>query len=370
MTIHIALLSIICLQGIVFYRNGVSKTKNQRFVALSFFEVLLVYKLRRWDIGLDTLAYITRYFEIKQAPIAGYGNFWEVTYWEPGYVLVNKIVGFLGGNQQFLLFVIGLIILFGIGVFICENLAPNETAFWPVFFFVTFNHYFTSMVSLRQYCALAIGINIYTVLKRGVTKKAFLKAIILLLVAMSFHTTSFVCVLFICSFFVTKIDRKIVVLSSIAAVSMFLLFNQIMQILFMLFPQYQRYQEGDHYKFAGGEFSSTYVVLMLIKLSLIGAAFFLNPKKERNIELYRMSIFSIVSIGISFMTTKVHLMWRFGYYFDVFLILLIGKTIVRIKSREQRIILYSISFLIGIVYFGYLMKLNNSGCIPYKFFWE
>lgn len=370
MTIHIALLAVICLQGIIFYRNGSDKKKNRRFVTLCFLEVLLIYALRRWDVGLDTLNYITGFLDIQQAPITGYANFWQVTYWEPGYVLVNKIVGFFGPHQQLLLFGIALIILFGIGVFICENLSSSESAFWPVFFFVTFNHYFTAMVSLRQYCALAIGINTYTVLKQEVTKKSLLKAAALLLVAMSFHTTSFVCALFVCTFLIRCINRKTVLQVSVISLVVFSLFNQVLEVFFLLFPQYVRYQESNHYKFAGVEFSFTYLALMVIKLALIAIVFFLNPQNKNNQELYRLSLFSIVSIGISFMTTKVHLMWRFGYYFDIMLVIFIGKTIARLQKKGQRAIGYSMALLVGCVYFWFLMKANNAGCIPYKFYWE
>lgn len=162
MAVHIGLLIYICILGYIFFKNGVSKSGNRYFVIVSFIAIFLIQSMRGLDVGADTPAYIRGYLNINSLTSS-----WESQNWEKGYVLLNKIVGTITGNNPYwLLAIISAVILTGIGYFIIENTTPAQSAFWPVFFFVTLNHYLTSMVSLRQYCALAIGINIYTVLSR------------------------------------------------------------------------------------------------------------------------------------------------------------------------------------------------------------
>ena len=102
-----------------------------------------------------------------------------------------------------------MIILLGFGYFIYQN---SSNTFWPVFLFITLDHMFVSMYSLRQYCAIAISINIYTILRKGTSVKAYIKAVTLLIIAMMFHTTAIICVLFIAVFMLGKISKNRILL--------------------------------------------------------------------------------------------------------------------------------------------------------------
>ncbi|MCB7337572.1 EpsG family protein [Enterocloster aldenensis] len=364
MAVHIGLLIYICILGYIFFKNGVSKSGNRYFVIVSFIAIFLIQSMRGLDVGADTPAYIRGYLNINSLTSS-----WESQNWEKGYVLLNKIVGTITGNNPYwLLAIISAVILTGIGYFIIENTTPAQSAFWPVFFFVTLNHYLTSMVSLRQYCALAIGINIYTVLNKSTAMKSYVKSILLFGAAMSFHTSSIACLVIIWSFAIKQINQRTVLICIIACLIIYLNFDSLLYIAFKLFPRYYAYSEMGHTKFSGVAFSNTYTVFLAAKLGFTILVFMLNPILDTNQELYRLLLFSVIGAGISVMTTKVALIWRFGYYFDIFLILLIPKVIYRIKSMKAN--MFFICFLAGWSYYLYLLFVNTAYCIPYHTFWK
>ena len=79
--------------------------------------------MRGLDVGADTPAYIRGYLNINSLTSS-----WESQNWEKGYVLLNKIVGTITGNNPYwLLAIISAVILTGIGYFIIENTTPAQS---------------------------------------------------------------------------------------------------------------------------------------------------------------------------------------------------------------------------------------------------
>lgn len=365
MGIHVALLAGICILGGVVYYNGISDKKNKIFLFLSFLLVVLVQGLRRYDVGVDTITYVKGFHNIINLQ-----DSWEENSWEILYVLLNKCVGFITQQYIFLLIIVSGIIIGGVFFFIYQNIDNKTSAFWPVFLFVALNHYLTSMVSLRQYCALAIGINIYEILfsERKKYSHKYIKSILLLIIAMQFHTTAFCLIFLILLSLVKKINKTNICGIFIADLILLVAFDSILNILFQIFPKYQFYQDSNHMKFHASEFATVDLVLMILKLSICAIAFTLDQKKDTTQKLYRLVAISFVAIGISFTATQVQLMWRFSYYFDVFLILLIPEFIKHL--RREKCIAYGSVLLGGWAYYVYLLVTNKAYCVPYYFFWQ
>lgn len=363
MIILTMMLAIICVFGIALFQNGVSKQKNRVFIVFAFAIMFLFQALRGETVGADTPAYINGFYKITQI-----ANSWEKRNWELGYVLLNRIVGYFSDSPQILLAAVSAVILGFSAYFIAENTDNDESSFWPVFFFITLNHFLTAMVSLRQYSGLAIGINIYTVLRKDLSLKAYFKAFALLILAFLFHRSALVCGLIICLFWIKNIDRRTVLLVCAACVVVFVFFDSFLQIGFKIFPEYYDFATSNHPKYAGMEWGGVYTVFLLLKIILTMFVFMLCPRLQDNKELYRLLVLVLIGAGISLMTTKVGLIWRFGYYFDIFLILLIPKVLKRV--RDVGLAGYSICFLGGWGYYLFCLYTNNSRCVPYYMFWQ
>ncbi|WP_370827272.1 EpsG family protein [Fournierella massiliensis] len=362
MWIHIVLLISICAVGGVCYSNGVSPRKNKIFLIVSLTLIFFVQGFRRLDVGIDTPTYVSGFYRINLIE-----NSFEKTRWEPLYVLINQLIWNVSENHQILLIVVSIIILSGFGVFIYHNVPKNNSAFWPIFFFMTLNHYFTSMVSLRQYCALAIGINIYTVLNNTDDKRKWLKAVILLIVSVMFHQSAICLVLLMIFCGMRKFTKEKIIGFSILGVAVFFLFDVLLKIAFLILPVYQGYAESGK-KFEGVALSEINTVFLILKVIVCVLAFKLNESNVENQKLLKLVAISFVGILISLLTTKVQLIWRFGYYYDVFLIILIPEFLNHF--RKEKILGYSFLFIIGWIYYIVLMKMNYSQCIPYYFCWK
>ncbi len=365
MSVHIFLLMYICLVAVPIFmmKRLTYDLKKRLYVILAFIPMVFIAALRKETVGLDTLVYKNAYYAIN-----GSTNSWEERNWEKGYVVLNKIVGFISNNNAQVFFgVVSCIILIGCGIFIIEN-SEDINTFLPVFLFVTLNNYFTSMVSLRQYCALAIGINSYTILKKDNSIKGYIKSLILIALALSFHNSAFVLLLVPALFVLKKIHRKFVVVTLLLGVFAYQFFNSIMNLLFKVFTGFARYTVNGNVKFEGVQLGKVYIVLLLVKIIIAIWVFCLNPDDKRNRELYILLVLNVVSVIISFLTMRVALVWRLGYYFDIMLILLLPKIIGRIRGIG--ILPHIVVLFAGVVYFIYLCYVNTAGCIPYLFYWQ
>lgn len=363
MMVHITVLILISLLGIVIYRKKPNKRRNIQFTILSMFIIFLVQALRGNIVGWDTAAYLR-----------GFNSFRNNTYfvttvssWEPLFIVLNKAIAIFTENAQWLLAVSSLIIVSGIGYFIAENTNETDSAFWPVFFFCCMDQYFSTMNLIRQSIAMAIGINIYTVLSKDSSKKGIIKSFILFCVAMLFHNSAFICLALFLPFLLKEVNRKIVALSGISSVIALLFFSNLMKIFFTIFPQYTKYIES--FRYEGKEISKSFWILVIVKIIMIGLIFTLNSRHKGNKQLYRLAFITMLSIGMTMLQTKITLAVRLGYYFEIFIILLIPQFVNKLKGIKVQI--YIFLFVIGWSYFIYLLTTGGArGCVPYYFFWQ
>lgn len=355
---YLVLLTIICTSGLLFY----GKKKNDKaFLLFSAILTILFQSVRAATVGVDTPVYYNGFQIIRQLD-------WEscnVYNWEILYAALNWIIGQFTQNFNILLLVVSVLVVGNIWYFIYKN---SENVFWSVFLFFTLDYFFMSMYSIRQYCAISIGINIYTVLKQNFDRKNIIKAICLLLLALGFHNTAFVCVAFFVPFILKKVDAKTILLLAVATVLVILSFSQIMGFLFQFFPKYAMYQSLGSDKFAGAQIRNIDLIFTFFKIVSFLVVSRFNPDLEKNQELYRLLFVTAISIGLSFLVTRVELMWRFTYYFDIFLIILIPDLLQRLK--RCRTIGYYLVLVFGVLYFIYIMILNGGQCVPYQTCWS
>ena len=365
MLIHIFLLIYICVVAIpVFNINRLSYSSRKIvYVILTFLPMIFIAGVRKETVGLDTVVYKEAYYKINSKI-----NSWEAQNWEKGFVILNRVIGSISPiNVQMFFACISAVIMFGCGIFIIRN-SEDISTFFPVFLFVTLNNYFASMVSLRQYIALAIGINSYTILKKDSSSIGCIKSIVIILIAIAFHKSAFVLFTIPVLFCIKRINRKTVVFIALLGFLSYLFFNPLMDCLLRVFSGFARYKVNGNIKFEGVKFGKVYMVLLIVKIIIAVCIFTLNPSNKKNRELYILLILNIISIIISTLTTRVALVWRLGYYFDIMIILLLPKIIHRISGIKKMPEI--VVFTSGIIYFMYLCIVNTSGCIPYLFYWQ
>ena len=367
MTVYFLLIVYIFAIAILVYRGGKpSKRKNKVFVVMSFFSVVVLESLRAETVGIDTNDYILAFKFLNNY---NWREAFTVTKYEAGYVFLNKLVGTFTNNPQFLLFAVSLLMMINFGFFIYYNTDDCEYTLWPVYFWITLNHLFTSMVSLRQYLALSIAINIYTVLKREFNRKNVIISVALLLLAMSFHTSAIFCIFFFVVLFIKQVDRKIIILTSVLSVIALVFFSYIENLVLTLLPRYVRYREYQG-RYVGRSITTINIFFILLKVLFAVLVFMLNPKREENKDIYRLGCLSIISAEITTLTTQVYLLWRVGYYYDIFMILLVPKVLKRISNRTMRVCCFIGMVIFGLLYYYRQMYYNSAQDVPYRFFFS
>lgn len=363
MTVHIVLLGLIMLTGCVTYAVlKPSQKVNKRYIAFSLFLVFIVQSLRASSVGSDTLAYVKSFYLIDRQ-----GFDWRTSAWEPCYLWLNMLVGKFTDNPQYLLAVCSAIILYGIGLFIYKNMDHTKSAFWPIFFFMVFTHYLNSMNLLRQYLAMAFVLQIFWILRDVEGKKRFVISAILVIIGVSFHKTAILSVAFFIPYLLKSIKRKTIVGIGGGIVGLTALFNYILPYVFVLFPLYVKYENSSRIEGDEG-FGVYYIVYIMFKLALIIFVFMLPPDEERNNYAYKLSFINIISTGFLILKTKVSLAMRAGYYFDIFMVLLIPEIVSRLGNKK--IIVYFLLIIYGVFCFMHTLDSVERGCVPYLFFWQ
>lgn len=360
MIIYYILLLVISGFGIICFWNGTTQKANKIFVIGSFFFIFILQALRKESVGVDVPTYVQAFHKIRELP-------WDecrLYDWEPLFAYLNKLVGTYTNSYSVFLSIVSVIILLGFGYFIYQN---SSNTFWPVFLFITLDHMFVSMYSLRQYCAIAISINIYTILRKGTSVKAYIKAVTLLIIAMMFHTTAIICVLFIAVFMLGKISKNRILLFALTGLLATFFFDHAVELFLEIFPRYAYYRDSNLSIFQGAEIRNIDFIYDVVKLLSLFIMWKFNYKEDENQSILKLILLSSIAVIISLLVVKVKIVWRFTFYFDAFLILLLPKIIDKIKFHRGAA--YAGLYIFGILYFSYIMLLNGGKCVPYLFFW-
>ena len=360
MTVHIVLLVYISFVGAVIYERRPYKDQmNKVFLSLSFFAIWLIEGLRGRSVGLDTNHYAIAF---RRASIGYFPERWEFFF----YLLI-KILTKISKDPQILFLVSSFLILTGIWVFIYNNTEDESSAFWPIFLFIVLTQYFSTMNLVRQSLAMAVGCNVYTVLKKDQSKKGFLKSAILVVIATLFHTSGLVCVLFMLPFLL-KINRKTITVGTAVIFGLLYLFPYVLRAFLWVFPRYLRYIGG---KWDTAGTSGVYNLIGLFEfLIIVICMVYLDPDKEDNKEIYRLIFIILFSLASILMQRRISLARRLGYYFELFLILLIPEFTSKWKAKIRTVIKIGV-YILGWAYFIYQMTVSNArGCVPYYFYWH
>lgn len=370
MTIHILLLAVICFLGLGFYCKGTSIEKNKKFVVISMFFVFLVEALRAPSVGADTANYV-RGFNILSNRLENVYYSWTVYGWEPLWRALNYAVGIFTKNSQWFLAVTSLIIVIGIGRFVYLNCADDESAFWPIFFFITLAIlYPSSMNLLRQFVALGFLLEIYTLSKRKNVKKRLLKSIILLAIAVGFHKSAILGVMIIWHSILRNQrndnPKKQIFIAIAISILMPFLFPLALRVFITVFPEYTIYLNT---VWLQGESLRMYSVVMTLFriIIIVVVVLFLDPKSESNEEVYQLCIYNAYAIGFMVLQTQILMAQRFGYYFETFLILLIPKVVRKLKYSQ---LFFLAMLVLAWAFFLFELSTGARQTVPYSFFWQ
>ncbi len=160
---------------------------------------------------------------------------------EPGYILLNKVIGYFTGDSQVFLAVLSILIL----VPVCYMMwNKSENPILSLLVFVAVGNLFSSYAALRQWCAVAVMVMSYDC----IIKRRPIRFMMTIAAACTFHQTA---LFFVPLYFVypMRMTRQKILLGMALAVGITVFAEPIMMILDQFAKNETRYiQDGGYTK--------------------------------------------------------------------------------------------------------------------------
>lgn len=198
---------------------------------------LLALGLACWLLA--SLRYVTgfdyRFYEstFQAAASAGLFGLAELSWAEPGYLLLNLIVAGLGGDYRAFLFVFHFLFVALVFTWIDRY---SRSPWLSVYIFLTLQYFALSMNFLRQALAAAIILWIYPFLKA----RRFLPCCGLVLLAACFHRTALV-MLPLCFLLSMPVSKLHYGLATLITGAIYIFMDPLIQVAVTLAPKYEHY---------------------------------------------------------------------------------------------------------------------------------
>lgn len=335
----IIIITYICISKILKFKN-----KDIIFLNVAFIEMLLFLGFRDTTIGIDLQNYIP-YFNIING--LNLDNLFYLPL-ERGYVILNKLVGLVGGENVFL-FVVAFISLLGVYYSIKKY---SKNYMLSVFIYITFQFYIFIFSGLRQ----GIAFSIVWLSLKYVKERKLVKFILIVLLASMFHKTALI---FLPVYFIAnkRITLKYVLLFLVVFISMLILKVQL--VTFVTSFLYSTY--------AVSNTSGGYSLLVLLFAVFVFFILIRNKKIEnfRDNDIWFNML--IVAILIQTLASTQGNIARLTMYYSFSVVLLIPNVLDSLKDKKQKIFIEAIVY-ISLFIFYFISIQNEANYMPYKLF--
>ncbi len=362
MNIHYLLLLVI--MAITFFIYSLNESQNNKKICITIVTVIMTLftGLRSWWFG-DLIKYYTGY-------VGCTGENWKEVVFEKftniGLRLLYRIVSFLGGNFEVVLFLIALLVAVSLGIVIYKY---SPSPYWSYLIYISLGFYIFTYSGLKQ--TVAMSFLMFAAI--GLFESNLKKFLFWVFIAGTFHAPAFI-FLPAYAFAGLKIDRHYFILIGFIALTVFLFQDQILSMLADAY--YDSEAEYVANKTIGGR--------TLMMWFIIGIAWFLRPPREGDTIYCKVFNLMILAAIIQYFSIYGNVFTRLADYYYQFSILFFP---LMLESAEHRLkndpnpkytirvhqeYIYTF-FAIGITLFAlwfYSPQVNNALIQGYKFFWE
>lgn len=372
MWLFYVLLFVILFLGVFMGVNSKTSKWSNVYYVITFLLFFILAAFRSVNIGNDTQAYIEIYNKFKSFSFI---NIFQYTgRYELGYLLLNKLVSFISLQPQTILIVTSFLILLGYYKFIQKySLIP-----WlSIYLFFTLGFWGNTMNTIRK----ELSIVILLVAFHFIIRQKLLPFLITIMIATLFHSTA---IIFIIAYPLAsmKFNKKLVMMVMSGSIACFVLFPLLLKILFTIFPQYS-YYIGGVYLNGNIRMASILGLLIGIMILLFGRVYssydktvefadFENERSNVIIGNEIISVFMLISIGITLISFNFNLLSRAASYFEVFSLIYIPNIISQLNSKYEKLLLKLIIVIIFFIY-AYVIQVFRpewNMIYPFEFFWQ
>lgn len=359
--ISLILFFLLCIQ------YGAYQKMSGLFLKISCFVLFIFMALRATSVGADTKHYSAIFEQIDGADWRNlftmplYGTDWTRMDFEPGYRLLNKLVGVvLDGGQA--ITVVNSLIIIGLLYLVIKRWSADPML--SIWIYLTLGTYQTEMNMSRN----AIAILISYLAMKYVKKRRPVSYIAGVSVATTFHSSS---ILFFPVYWLAngiRLDRKRLRNIFIISIVIGIVFPVIRPYLYYIIPErFHEYLEENTIRFQS-------LILGLFHFCLVMGIFVLVDKDKRDTIFLKQSIgtwlfvLDILLFCIGFtLSSAARMAALFGPYLMIYIPNLLAEGI---SSKQRKMTAIAFVFLLCGIQYIMRMFINNIGLtIPYQFFW-
>lgn len=319
----------------------------------------LVMGLKKWTVGCDWVQYLYTYNllvpDLSNEAILESGR--------AGFFYLLRLFHMIGLSDQGFILIVGWILSFGFGYFFYKY---SDNMLLSFYLHITIGMFTMSMSGIRQSIAVVITLFSFIYMTRG----KYIRAIILITLAASFHRSALV-FLVVIPFMHLSIDFSSGLGLWIAASSLIPFRRHIAPVVAFLSPR----EYLDRYSMLSDSYRINPLLIMIafaIPLAcLISHEYLIKDTDSDNDKyfsiLYIMSMLNALS---SIMSLNSNIIGRIGFYFTTFNIVLLTNCVVQIKDRTNRTFAIMAALILPMIQFilatpGGTLRIDN-----YQFFWQ
>lgn len=302
----------------------------------------------RYVTGFDYRFYEATFQTIAESGLANWS--------EPGYLLLNLAVSFLGGGYRVFLFVFHFLLTALVFIWIGRY---SPSPWMSVFLFLTLQHFALSMNFLRQAFAAAIILWVWPFLR----SRRCLPVCGIVLLAACFHRTALI-MLPLCFLLALPPSRLHYGLAALVTGIAYFLMDPLIQIVVTLVPKYQHYLTEKYWQ--GNSF--IYVLLPL------GCFLFVLPllrqKAGAGADAPILSNSMFYSLLLHLFITRHFILERLSVYIAMFALLALPTAALVPYKRISSKIRISLLITGSCVYFLFAVSQGFHGVYPYRGIWD
>ncbi|CUX62144.1 hypothetical protein BN3590_02692 [Clostridium sp. C105KSO15] len=385
MAIYFVLAVFIYLYGKL-YRANSSNRRRKIYLIVTFGVLILVAGLRDPSVGIDLAGhYAKRYNMIGSYSWSRIPEFSATIGYEIGYCYYTGFLHLFSSDVQFFVFVTSLIIYAGFGYFIYKE-STDVVLSTEIMLFSCL--YYMGMNVLRQELALSIALIAYTHLDNSErVLKDYIKFIVLILLAATFHSSAILCLLMVL-FDRMRFTRKQIVIG-IGVMAIFYIFYMKFYTVALNFfgtgNNYERYLTSATEGVGNINMQTFYNFLLAFLTFLLGYYVLVWEKRSnKNILLEDensyclarnesfMLYMALIAVAFRLLIFQMNILNRFSLYFTPFITILCPYAISSMRLSSNKKIIRATAYLLFGLYFVWITVTKATefyGVVPYSFFW-
>ncbi len=320
MEIYLILMAVVLLLGYPFIERKPTVTKKICYVTIVF-GFMLFLSIFRYGLGNDYYSYIHIMRRIDEASFI---KMFDLGY-EPGFVIITKLITLFTTNTDILYAVYALIILIPTAYAIFRY---SDNIWMSTMMFISLTFFYCSLSFIRQAIAFAVILLAYKQFK----ERNHFKVMLFIFVACLFHSSAIIMIpiyLFAIAIKPTKVS--VAVYGIIFAAVYFLSWN-IIDLAVLILPQYKNYVELN---FIQNGYSPVYLIVPTVIMVLALVAQFTGYGKAYPKSSSVFTNFAIYNFFIWLISTKHFVLERFSMYIYIMMIFFIPSIATYYRKKLQ-----------------------------------